>query len=67
MDALGVGATVGFELRFDEIDGRPVSVGTLPAVAEFRQALDGSLVVRQVEPSDQRFDLIVLGAKRGCG
>ena len=37
MDAFGVGATVGFELRFDPVDRRAVSVGIFAAVAEFGQ------------------------------
>jgi hypothetical protein len=59
VDAFGVGATIGFELRLDPIDGGAVSVGTFPAVAEFGQRLDGRLVALQVEPSDKRFDWIV--------
>jgi hypothetical protein len=59
MNAFGVGAAVGLELRFDPINGRAVSVGIFAAVTELGQSLDGRLIVRQVEPSDQRFDWIV--------
>src|SRR5262249_40573370 len=51
VDALGVGAAVALELRFDPIDGGAVAVGALAAVAEFGETPDGGFVFRQVEPS----------------
>jgi len=58
MDAFGIGAAVGLELRFDPVDRRAVSVGIFPAVTEFGQRFYCRLVMLQVEPSDQRLDWI---------
>jgi hypothetical protein len=49
VNALGVGAAVALELRFDPVDGGAVAVGALAAVAELGEAFDGGLVALQFQ------------------
>ena len=52
-------AAEALELRLNPVDSRAVAVGALPAIAELGQALDGRLVLLQVEPADQRLHRLV--------
>jgi hypothetical protein len=51
-------AAVAFQLCFDPIDCRTVSVRPLPAIAELRQPFDRRFVLFEIEAVDQRLHRI---------
>src|SRR5262249_20038669 len=57
-DPLG-GAAVALELRLDPVERGAVARGPLAPIAELRQALDGGLVLLEIEPPDDGLDGIV--------
>src|SRR5258705_12780903 len=67
LDASDVGAAIAPELGLDPIDRGAVSVGALAPVAELGEALDGRLVLLQVEPGDELGDGIGGSGPSGVG
>jgi hypothetical protein len=65
LQALDIRAAVRFELGFDPVQRLAIALGALAAVTELRQALDGRLVLFQVELADQCGDRIA--GRRGRG
>src|SRR5882757_5194164 len=63
--------TITFELSLDPIDGGPIAIGTLAAIAEQREAFDRGLVFLEVEAPHQGLDriaaLVGLASRAGRG